>query len=72
MPQTSAQRRATAKYVAKNYDRIEFKVLKGNKDIITDYCAQRGMSVNSFITELVRERLAADGVELITRPTNEE
>ena len=34
MPQTEAQRRAKAKYNAKSYDRLEVKVLKGNKDII--------------------------------------
>ena len=33
MPQTEAQRRAKAKYNAKAYDRLEVKVLKGNKDI---------------------------------------
>ncbi|MCH5188100.1 MAG: hypothetical protein J1F63_06825 [Oscillospiraceae bacterium] len=72
MPLTPAQRSATAKYTAKAYDRIELKVLKGNKEIIQSYCNERGLSVNGLINSLLRERLAADGVEMITREPNEE
>ena len=73
MPLTPAQRRARAKYNAKAYDRIELIVLKGNKEILQTYCSERGLSVNGLINSLLRERLAADGVEMITRqPDNEQ
>lgn len=72
MPQTKSQIRAKAKYNAKAYDRVEVTVLKGNKEIIQSYCNERGLSVNGLINSLLREKLAADGVEMITRQQNEE
>ena len=52
MPQTEAQRRAKAKYNAKAYDRLEVKVLKGNKDIIKAYCNDKNTSLNALIISL--------------------
>ena len=53
MPQTEAQRRAKAKYNAKAYDRLEVKVLKGNKDIIKAYCNDKNTSLNALINSLL-------------------
>ena len=49
MPYSDAQKRATAKYNAKAYDRIEVKVAKGKKAEIKAYAESKGESVNGFI-----------------------
>ena len=58
MPYTDAQKRATAKYNAKAYDRIEIKVKKGQKGIIQKRAEQLNKSVNGYITDLIEEDLA--------------
>ena len=54
---SKAQQRATAKYNAANYDRIEIKVPKGDKEIIAQAAAAAGQSVNAFINEAIREKM---------------
>lgn len=58
MPYTDAQKKATAKYNAKAYDRIEIKVKKGQKEIIQKRAEQLNKSVNGYITDLIEEDLA--------------
>lgn len=71
MAQSEAQRRAKAKYNAKAYDRLELKVLKGNKEIIQGYCKDKNTTVNGLMNILLQERLEADGYKMITRETEE-
>ena len=54
---SKAQQRATAKYNAANYDRIEIKVPKGDKEIIAQAAAAAGQSVNAFINEAIKEKM---------------
>lgn len=54
MPMSDAQYRATKKYNAKSYDRIEISVYKGEKQKIKEYAEKKGLSVNAYITELIR------------------
>lgn len=67
MALSEARKRANAKYNAKAYDRLELKVLKGNKEIIQNYCKEKNTSVNSLMNNLLNERLAKDGYKLIIR-----
>lgn len=67
MAQSEAQKRAKAKYNAKAYDRLELKVLKGNKAVIQGYCKDKNTTVNGLINTLLKERLNADGYHLITK-----
>ena len=53
MPYTDAQKRATAKYNAKAYDRIEIKVKKGQKEVIQKRAEKQGKSLNSYIVALI-------------------
>lgn len=62
MPYTDAQKRATAKYNAKAYDRIEIKVKKGQKEIIQKRAEQLNKSVNGYITDLIEEDLAGNNL----------
>ena len=55
MGYTEAQMRATAKYNKKNYDRIEIKVKKGEKEKIKQYTENKGKSLNMYIIELIEK-----------------
>ncbi len=57
---SKAQQRATANYVKKNYDRIEVKVAKGEKDIIQAHAETRGESVNAFINRAIENQMERD------------
>lgn len=59
-PISEAQKRATEKYNAKTYDRIQIRVKKGQKDIIFDYANSRGESVNEFISRAIYETMERD------------
>lgn len=60
MPYTDAQKRATAKYNAKAYDRIEIKVKKGQKEIIQKHADEQGKSLNSYIVDLIESDMQDD------------
>ena len=57
MAYTEAAKRATIKYQKKTYDRMELKVKKGEKEKIQKRAAELGMSVNSYISELIQKDL---------------
>lgn len=57
MPLSEARKKANAKYNAKAYDRIEIKVKKGKKEIITEHANKKGESVNAFINRAVDEAI---------------
>ena len=82
MALSEARKKANAKYNAKAYDRLELKVIKGNKEIIQGYCKDKNTSVNGLMNDLLQERLTKDGYKMITehpdwdklkqeQPTNE-
>ncbi|MCD8091007.1 MAG: hypothetical protein LUD81_10400 [Clostridiales bacterium] len=47
-------------FIAKAYDRINLTVPKGKKDIIKDYAAGKGESVNSFLNRAIDEAMERD------------
>lgn len=53
MPVSKAQQACVARYNAKNYDRIEIKVKKGEKEGLQALAAKQGMSLNAFITAAI-------------------
>ena len=57
MPNSEAQKRATAKYKKKAYDKIELRVPKGDRDTIRDYATYRGKSVNTLIIEILQTKI---------------
>ena len=60
MPYTKAQMRATQKYNDKTYDRIEFKISKGQKPNLQAHAAAMGESLNGFVNRAIRETLERD------------
>ena len=60
MPKTEAQKRATQKYDAKAYDRIELKVAKGKKAELQAYAETNGESLNGFVNRAIDEAVERD------------
>lgn len=52
-----SQREATARYNKKTYDRINIIVKKGQRQVIKDYAASQGKSLNRFILDLVEAEM---------------
>ena len=60
---SDAQRRAVAKYNAENYERLEVRVPKGEKDLIKAHADTMGESVNSFVGRAIHEQMERDKPE---------
>lgn len=61
MPVSKAQQKATNKYIAKAYDRINLTVPKGKKDAIQAHAEAHSESVNGFINRAISEAMERDG-----------
>lgn len=57
---SKAQQKATAKYVRQNYDRIEVKVPKGDKEVLQAHAQAQGESLNKFINRAIDEQIKRD------------
>ena len=55
MAYSEIAKKATIRYIAKTYDRIEVKVKKGRRAEIAARAAELGKSVNAYITGLIDE-----------------
>lgn len=60
MPYSEAQKRATMKYNAVAYDRIELRVKKGEKEHIKEHAASQNQSLNEFINRAIDETIQRD------------
>ena len=56
-----AQQKATNKWIAKAYDRINLTVPKGKKETIQAHATAQGESVNGFINRAIDEAMERDG-----------
>lgn len=52
-----SQKEATARYNKKAYDRINIIVKKGQRQIIKDFAASQGKSLNRFILDAVEAEM---------------
>ena len=52
-----SQKEATARYNKKAYDRINVIVKKGQRQIIKDFAASQGKSLNRFICDAIDEQM---------------
>ena len=57
---SKAQQRATSKYVKANYDRIEVKVPKGDKERYKAHADKMGESLNGFIQRSITQQIERD------------
>lgn len=72
MPASKAQQRATNKYIAKAYDRINLTVPKGKKDTIQAHAEAQGQSVNAYINTAIDEKMSREVAGSPTRPAPSE
>ena len=62
---SDAQRRAVAKYNSNNYEQIQIRVPKGEKDKIKAHAEKLdGGSVNAFINRAIEEQIRRDNENL--------
>ena len=60
MKYSDAQKEATARYNKKAYDRIDVVVKKGQRQIIKDFAASQGKSLNRFICDAIEYQMNKD------------
>ncbi len=53
MKYSNAQKEATIRYNRKTYDRINVIVRKGQRQILKDFAASQGKSLNRFILDAI-------------------
>lgn len=66
MPYSEAQKKATAKYMKNNLDEIKIRVAKGQKQVIADYAAKDGKSLNGYIKTAIQGKIKADTRDDVT------
>ena len=54
---SDSQKEATARYNKKAYDRIDLIVKKGQRQIIKDFAASQGKSLNRFICDAIEYQM---------------
>lgn len=54
---SDAQKEATARYNKKSYDRIDLIVKKGQRQIIKEFAASKGKSLNRFICDAIEKEM---------------
>lgn len=55
-----SQKEATARYNKKAYDRINVIVKKGQRQVIKDFAASQGKSLNRFICDAIEYQMNKD------------
>ena len=56
-PYTEARKKANEKWNAENLDRISIAMPKGKKDVIKNYIASTGETMNAFINRAIDEAM---------------
>ena len=54
---SDAQKEATARYNKKTYERIDLVVKKGQREILKEFAASQGKSLNRFILDAVEAEM---------------
>lgn len=57
---SDAQKEATARYNKKAYDRIDVIVPKGKRQVIKDFAAKQGKSLNRFICDAIADQMGEE------------
>lgn len=65
MSLSEARKRANAKYNAKAYEQVPFRVKKGQKQAIKDIAEKQGESLNGYIKKALQVKISIDTGEKI-------
>ena len=60
---SDAQKEATARYNKKAYDRIDLVVKKGQREVIKQFAASQGKSLNRFICDAIAYQMNLENEE---------
>jgi len=60
MKRTDAMKRAAEKYEAEKVDRVFVRFPKGKKEVVQEFAARRGESLNAFINRAVDMLMAEE------------
>lgn len=61
MALSEAHKKAVAKYNAANYDRVELRLLKGQKEALKAHAEKMGdESLNAFVNRAIKEAIDRD------------
>lgn len=63
MAYTKASGQAVDRYCKKTYDDVRIRVKKGQKEIIQKRADEMNKSINSYMVDLVRDDLSAQGID---------
>ena len=61
MPVSKKQQACVNRYNAKNYDRVNLMMPRGEKETAQSHAQQFGESLNGFINRAIREAMERDG-----------
>lgn len=59
-PQSKAHQKASNKYQAKAYDRMNLLVKKGEREKIKAYAESKGLSLNAYVTGLIYKDMGVE------------
>lgn len=59
-PQSKAHQKASNKYQAKAYDRMNLLVKKGERERIKAYAESKGLSLNAYVTGLIYKDMGVE------------
>mgnify|MGYP001853397340 FL=1 len=62
---SEARKRANAKYNAKAYEQVPFRVKRGQKQVLKDIAEEYGESLNGYIKKAVQAKIKSDTGEEI-------
>ena len=54
-------------YIKNNYDSLRITTLKGNKDILKEYCKNSGTTINTLVNRLLYEYAEKNNIQLIQK-----
>ena len=72
MSYSKSQNKATQKYIKNNYEEIKIRVPKGKKDLFKELASRKGLSLNTFVVDLMEQSLleATDVVSPVSKVKN--
>ena len=68
MPLSEAKKEAIARYHAKTYDKVTYRLPKGKKEAIDAHLATTEESTNAFINRAIDETIARDNANATQPP----
>ena len=65
MSYSASQNKATQKYIRNNYEEIKIRIPKGKKDQYKVLASKKGLSLNSFVVDLMEKSLL-DSIDVVS------